>query len=63
VSIVEPSSLRELFGIPDGVTLVAYLCIGVPEELPDEPMLATRGWREREPLERMVYVERWGIFR
>jgi 5,6-dimethylbenzimidazole synthase len=60
VSIVEPDELRALLAIPDGVRLVAYLCIGVPEELPGEPMLQTVGWRDRASLAEVIFDERWG---
>lgn len=63
VSIVDPARLGALLGVPPEARLIAYLCLGVPESLPDEPMLKTVGWRDRSPLSELVYVERWGNFR
>lgn len=60
MSIVEPGSLAELFGLPESVVPVAYLCVGYPEEFRERPMLEEVGWRERLPLDHVVFYERWG---
>ena len=59
VSIVEPGDLVALFGLPDGVVPIAYLCVGYPVVLPAEPMLAATGWRQRLPLADVIREERW----
>ncbi len=59
VSIVEPAELVSLFGLPDGVVPIAYLCVGYPVVFPESPMLSTTGWRQRLPLDAVVHDERW----
>ncbi|HVA51531.1 MAG TPA: 5,6-dimethylbenzimidazole synthase [Pirellulales bacterium] len=60
VSIFEPQALTELLSLPETVVPVAYLCVGYPQEFRDRPMLEEVGWRERLPLDQVVYYERWG---
>jgi 5,6-dimethylbenzimidazole synthase len=60
VSIVDPAAVEAILGVPDGVRLVAYLCVGYPLEFRDVPMLEEVGWKSRAPLEDVVYRERWG---
>ncbi len=59
VSILDYDRVRELLGIPEGVTIVAYLCAGYVSEFPERPELETRGWEDREELRRVVHFERW----
>ena len=61
VSIIRNEDLREIFGIPEHIVPVAYLCIGFPREFLDEPELQQKGWRERLPLDTLLYHERWGV--
>ena len=60
VSILDNDELRAILGIPEHVVPVAYLCIGYPREFLDSPELERRGWRARQPLDELVYHERWG---
>lgn len=60
MSIVEPRSLTELLCLPESVVPVAYLCVGYPEQFGERPMLEEAGWRERIPLDQVVFYERWG---
>ena len=60
MSLMEPRVIAELVDLPPQVEPVAYLCLGYPTELPDEPLLARVGWREREPLAGLVFQDRWG---
>ncbi|MGE3806719.1 MAG: 5,6-dimethylbenzimidazole synthase [Gemmataceae bacterium] len=60
VSILDPDKIAALFAFPDGVRLVAYLCVGYPVEFRARPMLEEAGWKERLPLEDLVFAERWG---
>jgi len=60
VSILKVAQLREILGIPAHVLPVAYLCLGYPEQFPEEPMLQTESWRDRLPLQDLVYQDRWG---
>jgi 5,6-dimethylbenzimidazole synthase len=61
VSILKLAQLREILGIPPHILPVAYLCMGYPEEFPDEPMLQTEHWRDRLPLPQLVLFDRWGL--
>lgn len=60
VSIFHDSDVRAIFGIPDHVEIVAWLCLGYVNELYREPELAVKGWRQRLPLEALVFEESWG---
>ncbi len=60
VSIFRDADLRHILGLPDHVVPVAYLCLGHVTELYQEPELQARGWRQRLPLEDLLYGERWG---
>ncbi|MHB8575922.1 MAG: 5,6-dimethylbenzimidazole synthase [Dehalococcoidia bacterium] len=59
VSILKTSWLGEILGIPPHIIPVAYLCIGYPERFEDEPLLQTKGWRNRLPLEAVLAHEGW----
>lgn len=60
VSVLEPSWVKALLRIPPNIDLIALLCVGAARDFPREPLLQTVGWRQREPLERVVHNERWG---
>lgn len=47
VSILDAGALERLLTVPDSWKLVAYLCIGWPEQDDDEPELARAGWEVR----------------
>ena len=59
VSILDPVAVKSLLGIPEEVVLVAWLCIGVPLQFDERPMLETTGWETRLPLDEVVFAERW----
>jgi 5,6-dimethylbenzimidazole synthase len=60
VSILDRAATARLLGVPAGVELVAYLCVGYPIEFRPRPLLEEVGWKGRLPLEGLVYQERWG---
>jgi 5,6-dimethylbenzimidazole synthase len=60
VSIFHDHDIRSIFGIPDHVEIVAWLCLGHVDELYSEPELAVKGWRQRLPLRDLVFSEDWG---
>ncbi len=60
VSIFNEDELRTLFGLPDAVTPVAYLCLGHVKELYAAPELEARGWRKRLDLDALIFDEKWG---
>lgn len=59
VSIFHDSDIRDILGIPAHVEIVAWLCVGFVDQLYSEPELAVKGWRQRLPLEELVFEERW----
>lgn len=60
MSLMQPTVVAELFGLPEGITPIAYLTMGVPVDLPDTPLLERVGWKRRAPLESVVYADRFG---
>ncbi|WP_312415059.1 5,6-dimethylbenzimidazole synthase [Shinella sp.] len=59
VSIFHDSDIRAILGIPNHIEIVAWLCVGFVDQLYGEPELAVKGWRQRLPLEELVFDERW----
>jgi 5,6-dimethylbenzimidazole synthase len=59
VSIFHDRDIRALLGIPERVEIVAWLCLGYVGELYDQPELAAKGWRQRLPLDELVFRDRW----
>lgn len=47
VSILDPDRLARDLGVPPDWSLVAYLCLGYPEETHDDPELERAGWEHR----------------
>ena len=60
VSIFRASALRDILQLPLRIIPVAYLCLGYVSHFNDRPDLEAAGWRERLPLEQLVYLDRWG---
>jgi 5,6-dimethylbenzimidazole synthase len=60
VSIFHESDLKEILGIPPHIEVIAWLCAGYVDELYVEPELAVKGWRQRLPLEQLIFSDRWG---
>ncbi|HEX6241118.1 MAG TPA: nicotinate-nucleotide--dimethylbenzimidazole phosphoribosyltransferase [Polyangiales bacterium] len=60
MSIMEKGTMRALLGIPEHVEIVAFLTLGYPVEFAREPLLSQVGWRQRLPLQEVVFEERWG---
>ena len=60
VSILHQSAVEQLLGLPAGVELVAYLCVGYPVEFRADPMLEEVGWKKRENLRTLVFRDQWG---
>jgi 5,6-dimethylbenzimidazole synthase len=57
VSILNPAALADDLQIPLAWRLVAYLCIGFPQQLSQEPELQRAGW-ERRNLDGAQLLER-----
>jgi len=60
VSIFHREDLREILGLPEHVSPVAWLCLGHVDELYVEPELQAKGWANRLPLDDLIYHEAWG---
>lgn len=61
VSILDRPALERLFRLPEGVELLAYLCVGYPVEFRPRPMLEEVGWKNRQPLADLVFQDHWGV--
>lgn len=51
VSILEPQAVASALDVPADWTLVAYLCLGWPQEEHCDPELVRHGWQQRTPSE------------
>lgn len=60
VSILHEDKLREALGIPERIVPIAYLCLGYVSHFHETPELEKAGWRNRLPLEDLVFQDRWG---
>lgn len=47
VSILDPVRLNRDLDVPEDWSLVAYLCVGFPQEASDTPELEQMGWEDR----------------
>ena len=59
VSILRKDTLRQILEIPGHIVPIAYLCVGTPKKFYDKPELETAGWRERLPIDDLVFLDRW----
>lgn len=59
VSILKEDQVKAVLGIPEGIRVVAYLCVGRVSGLYDTPELERRGWRRRLPLPDLIFNEKW----
>ena len=59
VSIFNKKALKQALGLPTAVTPVAYLCIGYVEHFYLEPELKAAGWRDRLPIDELIYFDEW----
>ncbi len=54
VSILDPARLGAILEVPESWSLIAYLCIGYPEEEHIDPELDRRGWQKRQDAETFI---------
>jgi len=59
VSILRNDDIRRIFGIPDHVIPIAYLCMGYTDEFPAEPMLQRVEWASRIPPCALIHFDSW----
>ena len=55
VSIIDPKQVIELLDVPKDWALVAYLCVGYPQEEHIDPELERAGWQERVDMKKFVF--------
>jgi 5,6-dimethylbenzimidazole synthase len=59
VSILREAEVKAVFGIPDQVRVVGYLCVGKVDSFFATPELEQRGWQARRPLAELVFEDHW----
>jgi len=59
VSILRDDELRRLFGIPERIIPVAYLCIGYTNDFPERPLLESAEWAARIPQRSLIHFDSW----
>ena len=59
VSILDHDLIIQQLNLPKNVYPLAYLCVGYVSEFLTEPELATKGWRQRLPLEQLIHYNQW----
>lgn len=59
VTLMRPSELIGLLGLPAGVETLGWLCLGWPDERPPAPGLERRAWSRKLPLDDVILAERW----
>ncbi len=55
VSILDPEAIRRILDVPESWSLIAYLCVGYPEEEHLDPDLERQGWQGREPRAHVIF--------
>ena len=55
VSILDPVEITTILEVPRAWWLVAYLCVGYPEEAHLDPELERHGWQARESRDRFLF--------
>jgi hypothetical protein len=55
VSILSPHHIHRLLAVPVEWTFVAYLCLGLPVQEDDRPLLDRAGWQQNTET---VWVQR-----
>ncbi|HEX8989285.1 MAG TPA: 5,6-dimethylbenzimidazole synthase [Rhodocyclaceae bacterium] len=59
VSFFDPAAVARLLDMPEGARPIAILCIGRVAEFPPQPLLETKGWGARLPLDQVLFEDRW----
>lgn len=54
VSILDPNETKAALDVQAGWNLIAYLCVGLPKEVAEEPELARKGWEKRHCLNDVI---------
>lgn len=59
VTLFEQQDLEALVGVPEGVATLGWLCLGWPDERAPAPGLERAGWSRRQPVDEVIFAERW----
>jgi 5,6-dimethylbenzimidazole synthase len=59
VSILREDAIRRIFGIPDSIVPVAYLCVGYAHAFADRPLLERVGWAPPLSPRELLRFETW----
>ncbi len=59
VNILDPSAMAGILGLPAGIVLVGYLCMGHVARFTDAPTPETAGGESRLSLESVLFYDRW----
>ncbi|MFT8396347.1 5,6-dimethylbenzimidazole synthase [Propionibacterium sp.] len=59
VTLMRPSELAALLGVPSGVETLGWMCLGWPDERPPYPGLERRAWSHRLPLDEVLMSDGW----
>ena len=59
VSIFDHDQMRRILGLPDGVEIIAYLCMGYVDQMYSQPELAVKGWCQRLRLDDLIMKNGW----
>ena len=54
VSILDPARIKAILDVPEDWALIAYLCLGYPEEEHLDPELERSGWQRRMRADRFI---------
>jgi 5,6-dimethylbenzimidazole synthase len=59
VSILRNDALRRIFGVPENIIPIAYLCIGYVRDFPERPILESAEWAKRLPPRTLLHFDSW----
>jgi 5,6-dimethylbenzimidazole synthase len=60
VSILRNDALRRIFGVPENIIPIAYLCVGYVRDFPERPILESAEWAKRLPPRTLLHFDSWG---
>jgi len=59
VSILRNDAIRRIFGLPERVIPIAYLCVGYTDDFPAQPLLQSADWAARIPPRSLIHFDSW----
>jgi len=59
VSFFDPEAVADLLEMPAGSRPIAILCLGPVTEFPLQPVLESKAWGSRLPLDEVLFEDRW----